>query len=79
MWVCIGGGWGFDALLREQTRPHRDVDIVVLNDDLPQIRALLEAADFTIIRDADKWWNFVMSDGKGLLWPQDDPPRPTPP
>ena len=27
--VWLDGGWGVDALLGEQTRPHKDLDIVV--------------------------------------------------
>lgn len=26
-WVSLEGGWGVDALVRHQTRPHRDLDI----------------------------------------------------
>ncbi len=29
------GGWGVDALLGRQTRPHKDLDVLVLVDDLP--------------------------------------------
>lgn len=31
--VCLDGGWGVDALLGEQTRPHADLDLVVGVDD----------------------------------------------
>ena len=41
--LYIDGGWGVDALLGEQTRPHADLDIAVEHKDVPQIRALLEA------------------------------------
>jgi lincosamide nucleotidyltransferase A/C/D/E len=27
--VCVGGGWGVDALLGEQTRRHADLDVWV--------------------------------------------------
>jgi lincosamide nucleotidyltransferase A/C/D/E len=27
--VWLDGGWGVDALLENQTRPHKDVDIVL--------------------------------------------------
>jgi len=27
--IWLDGGWGVDALLGEQTRPHKDLDIVV--------------------------------------------------
>jgi hypothetical protein len=41
--VWIDGGWGVDALLGEQTRSHRDLDIAVQHGDVPRLRALLEA------------------------------------
>jgi len=33
--VWIDGGWGVDALLAEQTRPHEDLDIVIPEGDVP--------------------------------------------
>jgi lincosamide nucleotidyltransferase A/C/D/E len=35
------GGWGVDALLGEQTRPHKDLDIIVLVDDVTRLCELL--------------------------------------
>jgi len=32
--LWVDGGWGVDALLGEQTRPHKDLDIFVRLDDL---------------------------------------------
>ena len=40
--VWLTGGWGIDALLREQTRPHKDVDVIMLVDDVARLRSLLE-------------------------------------
>jgi lincosamide nucleotidyltransferase A/C/D/E len=39
--VWLTGGWGIDALLREQTRPHKDLDIIMLVDDIARMRELL--------------------------------------
>lgn len=39
--VWLTGGWGIDALLREQTRPHKDLDILIRLDDVARMRALL--------------------------------------
>ena len=36
------GGWGIDALLGEQVRPHKDLDLLVLLDDLVRMRQLLD-------------------------------------
>jgi lincosamide nucleotidyltransferase A/C/D/E len=33
--LWIDGGWGVDALLGEQTRPHRDLDIAIQQKDVP--------------------------------------------
>src|SRR6202790_2175530 len=37
--VCVDGGWGVDALLGEQTRPHADLDIAVPHAHVPALRA----------------------------------------
>jgi lincosamide nucleotidyltransferase A/C/D/E len=39
--VWLTGGWGIDALLRGQTRPHKDLDIIMLVDDVARMRELL--------------------------------------
>jgi lincosamide nucleotidyltransferase A/C/D/E len=31
--IWLDGGWGVDALVGEQTRPHRDVDMVIARSD----------------------------------------------
>jgi lincosamide nucleotidyltransferase A/C/D/E len=43
-WVM--GGWGVDALLQRETRPHKDLDILVALDDLPTLRKLLDEHGF---------------------------------
>jgi lincosamide nucleotidyltransferase A/C/D/E len=39
--VWLTGGWGIDALLGEQTRPHKDLDVIMLLDDVVRMRELL--------------------------------------
>ncbi len=39
--VWLTGGWGIDALLGEQTRPHKDLDVIMLLDDVVRMRLLL--------------------------------------
>jgi len=39
--LWLTGGWGIDALLGEETRPHKDLDIVILLDDVVRLRELL--------------------------------------
>jgi lincosamide nucleotidyltransferase A/C/D/E len=66
--VYIDGGWGVDALLGEQTRPHADLDIAVQHKDVAQIRALLEARGYKDVpRDDTRDCNFVLGDDRGRL------------
>ena len=32
--IWLDGGWGVDALLGRQSRPHQDLDLVIDRDDL---------------------------------------------
>jgi lincosamide nucleotidyltransferase A/C/D/E len=40
--IWLDGGWGIDALLDQQTRPHDDLDIVVEEQHLLGLRATLQ-------------------------------------
>ena len=46
--LWIGGGWGVDALLGEQTRPHKDLDIFVCLEDLATMIGVLIPLGFTL-------------------------------
>jgi len=46
VWIC--GGWGIDALLGRGTRPHKDLDILLLLDDIVRARALLECDGYSL-------------------------------
>jgi lincosamide nucleotidyltransferase A/C/D/E len=73
----LSGGWGIDALLREQTRPHKDLDILVLVDDVVRLREVLGGAGYrlkelweenTWVRDsygAEVPTAFVLRDAEG--------------
>ena len=64
--VFLDGGWGVDALLGEQTRPHGDIDIALPHKDVPQVRALLEARGYKDVPRNDTWeCNFVLGDDEG--------------
>jgi lincosamide nucleotidyltransferase A/C/D/E len=39
--IWVDGGWGVDALLGEQTRPHQDLDIAIQQKDVQKLRELL--------------------------------------
>lgn len=64
--VWLDGGWGVDALLGRQTRPHEDVDIVIEEKHVPKLRTLL--VGYTDVpRDDTSPWNFVLGNRKGDL------------
>ena len=64
--VVVDGGWGVDALLGTQTRPHSDLDIALQHQDVPKLRALLEARGYKDVpRDDTRDCNFVMGDDQG--------------
>jgi lincosamide nucleotidyltransferase A/C/D/E len=46
--IWIDGGWGIDALLERQTRPHKDLDAFVAFDDLPTLTAVLSQRGFVL-------------------------------
>ena len=61
--VVVDGGWGVDALLGRQTRPHLDLDIALPAADGSKIRALLTEMRFEQIPTTDTWeHNWVVQD-----------------
>jgi aminoglycoside N3'-acetyltransferase len=65
---CLDGGWGVDALLGWQSRPHSDLDIALEHCHVPAVRALLEARGYSDVpRDDTRDCNFVMGDKMGHL------------
>lgn len=46
--VWVDGGWGVDALLGQQTRPHKDFDALVRVDELVAFSEVLAARGFTL-------------------------------
>jgi lincosamide nucleotidyltransferase A/C/D/E len=64
--IWVDGGWGVDALLGQQTRPHKDLDIAVQQKDVSRLRELLEARGYKEIKlEEAKPWNFVLGDASG--------------
>jgi len=49
--VSVDGGWGVDALVGRQTRPHEDLDLVVALGDPGAIRSALHPLGFSIAED----------------------------
>ena len=64
--IWIDGGWGVDALLGEQTRPHQDLDITIQKKDLAQLREFLSARGYKDIKlEEARDWNFALGDNQG--------------
>ena len=63
--VWLDGGWAVDALLGTQTRPHKDVDLIVRVTDLPQLRETLGGRGFEMQQGGTES-NFVFADHSGL-------------
>jgi lincosamide nucleotidyltransferase A/C/D/E len=64
--IWIDGGWGVDALLGQQTRTHKDLDIAIQEKDIPKLREFLEARGYKEIKlEMARAHNFVLGDDKG--------------
>lgn len=64
--IWIDGGWCVDALLGEQRRPHKDLDIAIQQKDLPKFRELLQERGYKDIKvEIARDWNFVLGDEQG--------------
>jgi len=75
--VWLTGGWGIDALLGEQTRPHKDLDVILLLDDVVRMREILARDEYDLkelwsenlwtvdARGADTATAFVLHDPHG--------------
>jgi lincosamide nucleotidyltransferase A/C/D/E len=63
----VDDGWGLDALLGQQTRTHRDLDLGVMLDDVPRIETLLPQ----FRRESEEEWpGFLrLKDERGRLGP----------
>jgi lincosamide nucleotidyltransferase A/C/D/E len=62
--VWLDGGWGVDALLETETRPHKDVDLIVARAETEPLTKLLEQHGFRE-NPGGRPENFVMSDNRG--------------
>lgn len=66
--VCVGGGWGVDALLKEQTREHSDLDLWLPAAHLERLFVALaeRGVDRVFPWPGDRPWNFILHDGVRL-------------
>ena len=64
--IWIDGGWGVDALLGYQSRPHKDLDIAIQEKDVSKLRELLQGKGYGEIKlEIARSHNFVLGDKKG--------------
>jgi lincosamide nucleotidyltransferase A/C/D/E len=63
-WVI--GGWGVDALLGRQTRPHKDLDILAVREDAAHLRQMFEAFGLTVTH---VWQESRWIEDLGQPWP----------
>jgi lincosamide nucleotidyltransferase A/C/D/E len=59
--IWLDGGWGVDALIGRQTRPHSDLDAVVELEHADEVIARMESLGFRITQD-DRPTRFVLAD-----------------
>ena len=59
--IWLDGGWGVDALLGKETRPHKDLDIAIDWKDVSKLREFLAEKGYKQIKEDSKW-NFVLVD-----------------
>ena len=64
--IWVDGGWGVDALLEKQTRPHNDLDIAIQQKDVSKLRKFLEEHGYEEIKlEIARPHNFVLADKNG--------------
>ena len=65
--VWLDGGWGVDALVGRQSRPHHDLDLVIARDDCPAAQAALAGLGFQPELTAVPGWpaRLVLVDARG--------------
>lgn len=62
--VWLDGGWGVDALLGRQTRPHDDLDVITPLYDVPKVQAALEQLGYSLVGGGPPM-SFEMTDMEG--------------
>ncbi len=64
--IWIDGGWGVDALLGSETRPHKDLDIAIEDQQVAQFERFLAARGYRRAkREVERPFNFVLADVSG--------------
>lgn len=59
--LWLDGGWGVDALLGEQTRPHKDIDFLIQKKDVQVVNEYFSNSGFIPSEsEPSTWWHFVL-------------------
>lgn len=62
--VWLDGGWGVDALLESQSRPHKDVDLIVALSDVTTLTHVLNGHGYRL-KEGGRAENFVLANDRG--------------
>ena len=62
--VWLDGGWGVDALLETQTRPHKDVDLILGLPHVEPLTRVLKKHGYRL-KEGGRAENFVLADDAG--------------
>ena len=64
--IWLSGGWGIDALLGQQTRPHKDLDVIMLLDDVLRVFEIFEKEGYNLkeIWSENRW--VINEDGEKI-------------
>ena len=63
--IWLDGGWAVDAAIGTQTRPHKDVDVILALSDVPKLQLILGDRGFAV-REGIVPHSFVLADSTGL-------------
>lgn len=61
--IWLDGGWGVDALVGRQTRPHHDVDVVISLEQVRLAETILRSIGYAVVED-ELPARFVMGDSQ---------------
>ena len=67
--VWVGGGWGVDALVGRQTRPHNDIDVYVENSNADAFVQVLASRGYSQVETE-------YTTGAHTVWPLKTLPAP---
>lgn len=65
--LFLDGGWGVDALLGKETRPHRDVDFIIDVSDVKKVTTYFQDHGFKPSEDEESFpWHFILESSDAI-------------